>query len=58
MIQLKVYLNKEAQSNNRPVFERLQDWNPSLQFPFIKTTEVMRALWGPQVVVSFTIYPD
>lgn len=53
-----VFLNKEAQANNRPVFERLQDWNPSLQFPFIKTTEVMRALWGPQVVVSFTIYPD
>lgn len=53
-IRLKVYLNHCA---NKPVFERLIEYDDSLIMPFNDLCSVMRFLYGSDCVVSFDVRP-
>lgn len=55
MIVVKVFLNPTAQSTNTRVLERRIQWDPSIQFPFDATFNVMKHLFGRDAVVVFEL---
>lgn len=46
-----VFSNVSARSNDRPLFERIVDYDNSLVFPFESTYKTLKCLFGSQSVI-------
>lgn len=54
-IRVCVYLNENARSNDSRLFERFVDTDASIEFPYRKTIEVLRVLFGVKSIILFEV---
>lgn len=50
-IRIMVFSNAGARSNERPLFERIVDYDNSLVFPFESTYKTLKCLFGSQSII-------
>lgn len=54
-ILLSFYLNADARRNDKKIFSRMVDVSDSLKFDYSSTINVMRALFGSNCIIDFSI---
>lgn len=54
-LQIMVFNNMDARTNNRPVFERIIDINESLSVPYDSLVGDLKFLFGSAVIIQFAV---
>lgn len=54
VLQVKVFSNSAALESNKPIFERILEFNPSVSIPFEKLLEANR-IYFPNSITNFVI---
>lgn len=50
-VRIIVFSNVSARSNERPLFERIVDYDNSLVFPFESIYKTLKCLFGSQSII-------
>lgn len=58
MLQIQVFMTKQAMLSEKPVFERLVNWDSSVRFPVDETITAMRAIFSPKAVVTIKFFGE
>lgn len=54
-IRVCVYLNETAKANDSRLFERFVDGVPAVEFPYQKTVDTLKVLFGVKSIIVFEI---
>lgn len=58
MLQICVFMTKDALAAQKPVYERLVAWDRSVRFPVDETLTAMQAIYGRRAVVDIKFFGD
>lgn len=58
MLQIQVFMTKQAMLSEKPVFERLVAWDSSVRFPVDETITTMRAIYSPKAVIDIKFFGE
>ena len=53
--QIQVFASMDTRREQKPVFERIVDYDDSLEFPYAKVVDTLKVLFTPRSIVTFNI---